>query len=222
MKFKKHPPFNQEFLHTIERLRIYQDKNFEDISVLIDIGVSDGRFIQASHELFPTISRVIGVDPIDEYSHLTEFEYIKALIGSKCNEVPFSVSEDLFTSSKLYGDERTINAKQMRMDCLLDELNIDKNQSFFVKIDTQGSDLECLQSFGTYIKCIKMALVEIQMRPYSEGMHFFSQSVLEISRMGFEVIEVLNPLFRNFDGSLGQLDLLIVPKSSKILESTKW
>ena len=222
MKFKNLKSQEKEFAATLNRLSIYKQQIFDDISIFVDIGVSDGRFIAASMDLFPNLRRTIGVDPIDQYSKVTEFEYVKGVVGPECTEIQFRVAEDLYTSSRLYGNGDAIFVKQFRMDCLLRELKIESSSQLFVKIDTQGTDLECLASFGLNLESIKMAIVEVQMRPIAEGMHFFTESILEISQLGFEVIEFLNPIYRNHDGSLGQIDLLLVPKTSPILESKVW
>jgi hypothetical protein len=147
---------------------------------------------------------------------------VNALVGSYCTELDFSVSEDLFTSSKLYPGIRNIRSKQVRMNCLLKSLDVDIDDKIFAKIDTQGADLECLESFGDYLSAINIAIVEVQMKPFSNGMNFFSESIDKVSKLGFEVCEFLNPLYRDFDGTLGQIDLLLVPKNSTIMRELTW
>ena len=211
-----------EFGSTLDRLKIYQKLGLDSVDTVVDIGVSDGRFLMASKELFPHVKRKIGIDPIDEYKKVVEFEYVQAVVGSSCKEVQFSVAEDLFTSSMLYPGHKAIVVKQFRMDCLFNELGLQQAEKIFVKVDTQGTDLECLKSFGEYNSRIVMAIVEIQMRPYAPGMRYFTESVRELSEMGYEVCEFLSPIYRNHDGTLGQIDLLLVPKNSPVLQSIVW
>ena len=56
-----------EFGSTLDRLKIYQKLGLDSVDTVVDIGVSDGRFLMASKELFPHVKRKIGIDPIDEY-----------------------------------------------------------------------------------------------------------------------------------------------------------
>jgi len=212
----------QEFQSTIDRLSLYEDKILKHIDVLVDIGCSDGRFIKSTKNILSSNIRRIGVDPISDYKRIDDFEFVNAIVGSNCTELDFSVSEDLFTSSKLYPGIRNIRSKQVRMSCLLKSLDVDMGAKIFAKIDTQGADLECLESFGDYLSAINIAIVEVQMKPFSNGMNFFSESIDKVSRLGFEVCEFLNPLYRDFDGTLGQIDLLLVPKNSTIMRELSW
>lgn len=211
-----------EFDETIRKLGVYAEIALQEVSVLIDIGVSDGRFVLSSRNLFPRLSRVVGIDPIDEYPRTTEFEYVKGVIGTKCQSIDFSISEDLFTSSKLYQGVRSSEVNQYRMECLLERLGVKSNQCIFVKIDTQGTDIECLSSFGKYLGSISMAILEVQMKPFASGMKYFSESVNEISKLGFEVCDFSNPVNRSFDSTLGQIDLFIAPKGSELVKNIKW
>jgi hypothetical protein len=212
----------QEFFSTLDRLSFYQDKILKHIDVLIDVGCSDGRFTKSTRNILPANIRRIGIDPIPDYKSVDTFEFVNALVGSYCTEIDFSVSEDLFTSSKLYPGIRSIRSEQVRMDCLLKSLDVKKDANIFAKIDTQGADLECLESFGDYLSAIQIAIVEIQMKPFTDGMNFFSESIDKVSKLGFEVCEFLNPLYRDFDGTLGQVDLLLVPKNSIVLKELSW
>jgi hypothetical protein len=222
MRFsKKNEMKSIEFSNTISKLKDYQEL-LSNVNVLVDIGVSDGRFIDQTKPLFPSVERVIGIDPIEEYQRVCDFEYVEALIGEKCKEVEFSISADLFTSSKLYPGVRSKSLNQRRMDCLLDSLEIDNELVLFVKIDTQGSDLECLSSFGRYLEAISLVIVEVQMKPFAIGMDYFSESISKISALGFEVCEFLNPINRARDSTLGQIDLLLAPRDSRIMRDLKW
>jgi hypothetical protein len=222
MRFRRSKvPREVEFDTTFSRLSIYSDAILRNIQVVIDIGVSDGRFISATRELFP-LARLICKDQIDDYQNITDFEYENGLIGNKCEVSSFSVASDLFTSSQLYPGIRSIQAQQFRMECLLRDMGIAIGSEIFVKIDSQGMDLICLRSFGEYLPYITLAIIEIQMKPYTPGMKYFTDSIAEISELGFEVCEFLNPINRSLDSSLGQIDLLIAPKTSKMMEDIRW
>lgn len=224
MMFRKSkaPTQTFEFEGLTSRLMNYKQYVLNDINVLVDIGCSDGRFIESTRPLFPNLVRTIGVDPIDSYSQRVDYERFIGLIGSECRDITFSVSDDLYTSSKLYPGVREVISTQFRLDCLLEKQEVSDSSKIFLKIDTQGCDLECLESAGGYLSAISIALVEIQLRPFSEGMRYFSQSVEIIRSLGFEVCEIVNPLFRDHDKTLGQVDLLIAPINSEIFLSTKW
>ena len=190
--------------------------------VLIDIGVSDGRFIQAVENYLPKQVRKIGIDPIADYVNRIEFERVEAVIGSRCTTLEFGISEDLFTSSKLYPGVRTVRVKQFRLECLLESLNVAVGNDIFLKIDAQGADVECFESAGKYLPYIQLAILEVQLKPFAHGMTYFSDSILKISQLGFEVVELTNPINRALDQTLGQIDLVVFPKQKLVKESNEW
>jgi hypothetical protein len=207
---------------TIDRLGLYSKVDLNSTTVLVDIGVSDGRFISASEHLFPNVHTKIGIDPIAIYERSAKFNYVQAIIGGTCSEVNFNFSSDLFTSSKLYAGVRSEKVQQFRLDCLLQRSKIAYSERIFLKIDSQGMDIECLESGGDYLKSINLVLIELQMKPYTIGMSYFSESVERLSKLGYEACEFLNPVDRSLDGTLGQIDLLVARKDSKVFSDLKW
>ncbi len=210
-----------EFSPIAEILEKYK-KILLNCEVLVDIGVSDGRFIQGVENSLPKQIRKIGIDPVSDYAKRIEFERVEAVIGSVCTNLEFSISKDLFTSSKLYPGVRTVTVKQFRLECLLESLNVALGKSILLKIDTQGADIECLESAGRYLPYIQLAILEVQLKPFAKGMTYFSESIMKISQLGFEVVEFMNPINRALDQTLGQIDLIIFPKQKLFLESNEW
>lgn len=221
-KFQEKKKTVLEFTSLDSKLKNTYQSVIDEITVIVDVGVSDGRFIANFRNIFPKCKRFIGIDPLDLYDKVTDFEFVKGLIGRECSEVDFNVAADLFTSSKLYLGESRIISQQYRLDCLLEGLSVSKSEKIFLKLDTQGMDIECLESAIGYLDCVTLALIEVQMRPYSEGMLYFSESISRLKELNFEVCEILNPINRSLDDSLGQIDLLIAPKNSSIFESSSW
>ena len=207
---------------TLERLSLYSQVSLSSTTVLIDIGVSDGRFISSSEHLFPNVHTVIGIDPIASYKRSSNFEYVQAIIGSSCTQVNFNIASDLFTSSKLYEGERSEKVSQYRLDCLLNDWGISNRERIFLKIDSQGMDVECLESAGDYLKSIDLVLLELQMKPFAPGMKYFSESIERLSQLGYEPCEFLDQVDRKLDGTLGQIDLLVARKDSQFFMDLSW
>jgi len=207
---------------TLDRLALYSKLVLNNTTVLVDIGVSDGRFISASDHLFPNVHTKIGIDPIASYERVTDFCYVQAIVGASCTAVNFNITSDLFTSSKLYSGERSEKVQQFRLDCLLQQSQITNNEKIFLKIDSQGMDIECLESAGNYLNSIDLVLLELQMKPYAAGMNFFSESVQRLNKLGYEPCEFLDPIDRSLDGTLGQIDLLVARKDSIVFSDLRW
>jgi len=212
----------EEFSSAVERLNVYSKIVLSEIDTLIDIGVSDGRFIESVKDLFPNLVQIIGIDPISEYSNKAGFQYFEGAIGYECKPIDYHISEDLFTSSKLYEGVRRVTVNQYRLECVLRQLKVETNAKIFLKTDTQGMDIECLLSAGEYLGSIQMALLEIQMRPFVKEMSYFSQSIKTLDENGFEICEFTSPIYRQLDGALGQIDLIVAPKNSKIFWQNSW
>jgi hypothetical protein len=191
-------------------------------SYLIDIGSSDGRFIDFYRSHFNGNVVAVGIDPLDTYSYVCEYERVTALIGNKCCMASISISDDKFSTSKFYGNGPRFQIEQHTAECVMERLQIPQDIKMFVKIDTQGADLECLESFGRYKANITMVIVEIQILPYSEGMKYFNESVCKIADLGFRVCDFANPVYRNYNGMLGQIDLILIPDTSTLLKDFEW
>ena len=200
----------------------YVDPMFLEIDSIIDIGVSDGQFLHNSVNYFPNVLRRIGIDPVDypEYERWKAIEYHSFAVGPTCGLVDFYETIDRVGSSVFEASGKKRIVKQMRRDCFLkNEFELVK---MFVKLDTQGTEIECLKSFGLKLGQVRAVQIESWMKPYGGFGRYFEDTISEIGKLGFFVVEIFDALNRPKDGRLGQVDLLCLNKQDKTFTDLDW
>lgn len=202
----------------------YKESVLDQIEIIVDIGVSDGAFIHQSAKYFNSNVRRIGIDPIiyDDFPRWEAIDYHEFAVGSTCGVVDFYESANKVESSKFEIKGKRRRVQQRRMECYLTEQQIPISAKIFVKIDTQGADIECLESFGKYLPFIKGLQIEAWMKPYGGTGKYFADTIRAIDELGFYVAEFLDPLNRAKDSRLGQIDLFCLNKIDSTYFDLDW
>lgn len=200
----------------------YQEALFSKIDCIIDIGVSTGSFIYDSIAYFQDTTRVIGIDPLDyvEFKRWEKIEFHKIGIGLSCDVVDFYQSIDNVGSSTMVTEGIKTRIIQRRMDCFLKTEEIQGN--LFVKLDTQGTEIDCLASFGEDIVRVRAIQIETWMKPYGNSGRYFDETIGLIDSLGFYVAEIFEPVYRSKDNMLGQVDLLCINKGESSYRDLDW
>jgi hypothetical protein len=87
-----------------------------------------------------------------------------------------------------------------RLDEVFRELQVSPNvEGIYLKLDTQGYDLEVIRGAQCVVKHVKAIQSEISFQPIYSGMPNFIETISEYERLGFEISGVF-PVSR--DGSL--------------------
>ncbi|MGT2434904.1 FkbM family methyltransferase [Bradyrhizobium betae] len=144
-------------------------------------------------------------------------EYFLVAAGSENKEVVFNVHDDI-SGSSLYGqsegkvlDGEARPTPMRRLDGLLPEV---LEHPVFLKLDTQGAEIEILKGLGARIGEIDLLIVETAMMEARKGIPQFAEIVRFCDEAGFAVYDVLEGEMRALDGALAQIDLAFVRKDS--------
>jgi len=192
-----------------------------DFRTVIDVGVALGT--PPIYEAFPR-ARYFLVEPVAECRPVLEklkqrlnAEYFLVAAGAEDGETTFNVHDDISGSSlfsqvegsALDGQARWIPMR--RLDSLLPET---LERPVFLKVDTQGAELEVLKGLGKRIEEIDLLVLETTMMPLRRGIPQFADVVRFCDDAGFAVYDVLEGHMRALDGALAQIDLAFVRKDS--------
>ena len=203
--------------------KLYKSEILSKISLVLDIGVSDGVFLNRSAEYFSGGPRRIGIDPIiyADFERWDAIEFYEFAVSSKCGEVSYFISEDKVGSSinSTYGN---IKVPSKRIECFFAEIQVQRFENIFVKLDTQGSEIECLESLGPYLEDVSAIHIESWLKPFGGAGKYFAKTIQELDDLGFFVCEIIDPLRRVKDSKLGQVDLLCVRKNSELYYDLEW
>jgi FkbM family methyltransferase len=118
--------------------------------------------------------------------------------------------------------ERVETVTVRRLDSLIKELAKQHDLSrVYLKIDTQGHDLEVLKGAGEEINNVMALQTEISVKPLYSGMPTLLESITELSKLGFELTGLF-PVTRDIFHRVIEFDCVAVNHAQVIkLASTR-
>ncbi len=213
-----------------------QHKSFNNLKALgyvpktvLDIGAYEGHWSKDFKALFPeaTILMIEGQqnksDKLQETSNLLiNTAYKIALLGAVEKEVEFNIYET--ASSVLTEDNETNALIEKRNLELLD--NVVKDTPFehpdFIKIDTQGYELEILKGGLNTLKHAQMVLLEVSLLNIYNNCPLVHDVVAFMKQHGFVLYDICSLIKRPYDKALYQSDFLFIKENSTLRASTRW
>ena len=98
----------------------------------------------------------------------------------------------------------------------LDTLLLDNTSFDLIKMDIQGSELECIKGGKRIINNSKYLLLELQTADYNLNAPFSSEVISYLKQINFELMDIFELIYK--DGYLVQVDFLFRQKNL-VLES---
>lgn len=200
-----------------------------EVKTVVDVGIAFGT--SSIYEAFPR-AKYFLIEPVAECRPVLEqlkqrlnAEYFLVAAGAENGEITFNVHDDISGSSifaqvegkALDGEARPTPMR--RLDSLLPEK---LEHPVFLKVDTQGAELEVLKGLGSRIGEIDLMILETTMMPLRHGIPQFADVVRFCDEAGFAVYDVLEGHVRALDGALAQIDLAFVRKDSPLRSQTSY
>ncbi|MEO5910957.1 MAG: FkbM family methyltransferase [Pelobium sp.] len=197
--------------------------------IILDIGAYEGHWAQLFLKEFPEskIMMLEGQEQKETFlSPLCQsnpsLHYQIALLGSKEEEVTFHIYET--ASSVLSENNETGAILQTRMLKRLDL--IVENTLFavpdFIKIDTQGYELEILKGGLKTLKHAQAVLLEVSLLPIYQNCPLVDEVIIFMKDQGFALYDICSLMRRPLDQALFQSDFLFVRNDSFLRGNLKW
>jgi FkbM family methyltransferase len=179
------------------------------INCVLDVGSYRGDFARLLRRL-GYIGLIISFEPVGSNFEVleqargedAEWRTHRLALGSTRGKAPMTVFTGTtfhsFLAPSEYGlsrfpdklqVERTETVPVERLDNILDELVKDvEDPHIFLKVDTQGYDLEVIRGLGARIAAISALQVEMAVNPiYQDVTNSFAQSLSVLQPLGFQV-----------------------------------
>lgn len=214
-------------------LRAHLSKVFDvyKINKIIDVGANDGQFGQFLRSIGYR-GDIYSFEPVsDAFKKLSlvsssdsKWHVYNIALGSSSGDALINVSKHTVFSSLLSPSdyalgrwsESQVDHQERIIIRTLDEWyaegNISKSDSVFLKMDTQGFDLEVFKGAKSTLPQVCALLSELSLIAVYDGMPNYMQSLSTYEAAGFAV-SGFYPITRNKDLSLNEVDCVLVNTS---------
>jgi FkbM family methyltransferase len=206
------------------------------INCVIDVGANRGQFGSQLRD-FGYAGRIASFEPVrDTFERLTRtaaghagsWELFQYALGAAETKEEINVSEGTeFSSflapredsqSRFPGNhvERTEAVQVKRLDDVLDECAKGlESPRIYLKMDTQGYDLEVIKGAERSLPKIVALQTEVSFQAIYHGMNGFADSICTLGTRGFDVFDFV-PVTRDSEG-LGviEMDCIMVRRNSR-------
>ena len=201
-----------------------------NIDLILDVGANEGQFARqlrkfykgTIHSFEPVSStceslRISAQD--DSMWHVHQFALGSQEEQREINVYGRSEFSSLLMSNE-YGNTRfaeevqTVRSERIlvrRLDTVLDEVSSGPvSPRIFLKMDTQGFDLEVFRGLGTKLRHVYALQSEISVLPIYKGMPHWTESILTYERAGFSIAGMF-PVTRDSLNVIEYDSLLVKP-----------
>jgi FkbM family methyltransferase len=196
-------------------LFIKLQKGSIEISTVFDIGAHHGNWsLEAVKYLRNSKFHLFDINPYLASRVLNESMYFhQALLSNSKKEVDFyeiGGTGDSYLKENTTYYENNI-PRRLMTTTINDLLNLEKPSiqlPQFIKLDTQGSELDILEGATLIYEELKIAVMEIPVTEYNIGSPTFSEYIEFMMRIGFAPVDFVE--VHKFAGKLIQVDVVFV------------
>jgi len=200
---------------------------FAGVQGIVDVGANIGQYAYVAHAIFPSLP-IHSFEPVPESYRALEDNFRKHAIpgavhavalGAECGEAEFLLQNNLEQSSFLAKlDQRDASTNAIRVKtATLDsyQSQIPPLDSYFLKIDTQGSEANVLRGASVFMRRCTVVQLEVAIRPTYAHQPPAHQLLSMMDDFGFDLVELLDMLRLSAaeGGALAEVDLLFRRKS---------
>jgi len=193
-----------------------------------DIGAYEGNWAIDFKAIFPGCS-VFMIEGQEEkrkkLDHIIKtnsgLDYRIALLGATSSVVEFHKYE---TASSVLSEHNTTNAivekrNLVKLDEIAEELNFYPD---FIKIDTQGYELEILKGGGKVLASAEFVLLEVSFLDIYINCPLAHEALSFMHARGFVIYDICTLMRRPLEQALFQSDFLFVKENSQFRADKRW
>jgi len=195
----------------------------------LDIGAYEGYWTQDFKQIFPGCAVMMLEGQTSKEGPLTKIKntytdvnYKIALLGAAESVVTFNIYD---TASSVLTEHHETNAKTeirnlITLDKLLEKENLNKPD--FIKIDTQGYEVEILKGGEKTLEHAEFVLLEISFLDVYINCPLAVDVINFMNGHGFVIYDICSIMRRPVDKALFQADFLFVKENSPFRSNKRW
>lgn len=188
------------------------------IQTIIDIGASDGRWSLDAMEFFPTSQYLLIEAQGFHEENLKTFtrqhtnsQYVLAAAGDSVGKIYFDAGDPF--GGQASHTPFAINNIELPVTTLDTEVAKRKLAGpFLIKFDTHGFELPILKGAAQTLSNTEVIIMECYAQHLMPGSLNFAQMCQHLDTLGFRCIDAVDPVWRAYDDSFWQMDLIFVRK----------
>jgi FkbM family methyltransferase len=198
------------------------------IQTVIDIGASDGRWSIVCRSYFPQAHYVlIEAQSLHESAlqalkqHTPNLDYVIKAAGDREGEIYFWENSPTggIASPQPFADHNIV-VPMTSVDALVSEYNL--QPPFLLKLDTHGAETMIFEGARQCLKQTAVIIVEVYNFNFAADTVRYPEMNLFLEQRGFRCVDLCDPIYRDLDGALWQMDLFFEPLSSPVFQSNKF
>lgn len=187
------------------------------INVVYDIGANDGRWYKDWKPLLPKSQFIMfEANPNTVLRHDIESHekrFIQVLSDTDDNVVKFflanngkeSTGDSYYKELTFnYSEEKSVSLKTKTLNTMIAENDLPLPD--FIKMDTQGSEVDIMKGGSIALEYAKIALIEVSVMPYNTGAPIFNDYIDTMYSYGFVPSGVHHIAMRK--GIVNQMDIV--------------
>jgi FkbM family methyltransferase len=198
-----------------------------EIDLVLDVGANEGRFARKIRSFYP--GEILSFEPVSSTfeklaaaaSSDPKWHVHKLALGNQNSTQTINVYNStefnsLLTTNEFcdlrYGNRLQKIGEEVVTVCRLEEI-LDtivqdiETKRIFIKLDTQGYDLEVFKGLGSKLDYIKALQSEVSLIPMYESMPHWTESITTYEKEGFSVVGMF-PVIRDV-GRIIEYDCLL-------------
>jgi FkbM family methyltransferase len=199
-----------------------------DPKYCLDIGAYNGYWTEDFKKIFPQCSVLMIEGQLEKEpvlaavkTRFTDVGYEISLLGAKEELVSFNIYE---TASSVLTEHNVTNAKvEQRKLQPLD--SVTEKRLFkpdFIKIDTQGFELEILKGGDKTLASAQFVLLEVSFLDIYVNCPLAADVISYMNNKGFVIYDICTLMKRPLDKTLYQADFLFVRSDSDFRKDKRW
>jgi len=196
------------------------------IGTVIDIGASDGRWSIACRKFFPDpiyflIEAQLPHEPALQNlkPQFPNLSYLMAAAGDTEGEIYFDATDLLGgVAAHTPFEKNCIVVPVTTIDIQVKAKQLPP--PYLIKLDTHGFEVPILSGASETLKQTALIVVEVYNFHFTPENLLFPEMTAHMQKLGFRPTDVCDPVHRQLDGMLWQLDMFFEPATNSGFSST--
>jgi FkbM family methyltransferase len=199
-----------------------------DVKTVIDVGASNGMWSAVAREHLPQARYLLieaqeyHREALDAYcAGHPEASYVLCAAGDQNGEVFF---DDRMPFGGVASKEQTSYARKSVPMYSIDHLVASGNLPgpYLLKLDTHGFEVPILEGAAQTLTQASLVVIEVYNFRILDRSLLFDEMCAHMRRLGFGVIDISEPLWREKDAAFWQMDLFFVPLDRHEFDSNSY